>query len=78
MLDKTLIQIRQALEKLSSNLNPQINLGSMTVMAYSHRPYTSKLLVNVMVEKLAEMNQFKLRPYFVGKMNAVFETEEEK
>jgi hypothetical protein len=28
MLDKTLIWIRQTLDKLSSNLNPRINLGS--------------------------------------------------
>ena len=50
----------------------------MTVMAYSHRPYTSGLLVNVTEEKPTEMNQFKLRPYFVDKMNAVFETKKEK
>jgi hypothetical protein len=63
---------------LSSNLNPRINLGSIIVMAYSHRLYTSGLLVNVIVEKLTKMNQFKLRHYFVGKMDAIFETKEEK
>jgi hypothetical protein len=78
MLDKTLNRLQQTLDKLSSDLNPRINLGSMTVMAYSHRPYTSGLLVNVTVDRPAEMNQFKLRPYFVGKMDAVFETDEEK
>jgi hypothetical protein len=30
------------------------------------------------VEKPTKMNQFKLRLYFLGKMDAVFETEEEK
>jgi hypothetical protein len=78
MLDKTLNRLQQTLDKLSSDLNPRINLGSMTVMAYSHRPYTSGLLINVTVDRPAEMNQFKLRPYFVGKMDAVFETDEEK
>lgn len=78
MLDTILIWVMQTLDKLSSNFNPQINLGNMIVMAYSHQSYTSWLLINVTVEKPAEMNHFKLWPYFVDKMDAIFEIEEEK
>ena len=53
MLGTVLIRVKQILDKLSSNLNSQINLGNMIVMAYSHQPYASGLLVDVTVEKPA-------------------------
>jgi hypothetical protein len=65
-------------DKLSLDLNPQVNLGSMVTMAYSVRPYTFGLLANVVVEKPAKEAQSYLKTKFVGKMGAVFETLEER
>ena len=73
-IDKALNRLKQAHDKLSLNLNPRINLDSMTTMAYSVRPYSSGLLVNVTVDQPSEQSQSSLRARFVGHMEAVFVT----
>ena len=70
-MDKALLRLKQTMDKLSLNLNPHINLGSMVTMAYLVRPYTSGLLANVVVQKSAEEAQSSLKTRFVEKMGAV-------
>ena len=65
-------------DKLSLDLNPQVNLGSMVVMAYLVRPYTSGLLANAVVDKPTEETQYYLKTKFVGKIGIVFDTLEER
>ena len=77
-MDKALLRLKHTMDKLSLDLNPCINLGSMVIMAYLVRPYTSGLLANVVVEKPSEEAQSSLKTSFVGKMGAVFETPEER
>ena len=76
--DKAILRLQQTMDKLSLDLNPRINLGSMVIMAYSVRPYTSGLLVNVVVEKPSDEAQSSLKSRFLGKVGAVFETPEER
>jgi hypothetical protein len=66
------------MDKLSLNLNPRINLDSMTTMAYLVRLYLSGLLINTIVDQPSDQNQSPLRARFVGHMDAVFETALEK
>jgi hypothetical protein len=77
-IDKALNRLKQAMDKLSLNLNPRINLDSMTTMAYSVHPYPFGLLVNTIVDQPSDQNQSPLRGRFVGHMDAVFETTLEK